>query len=240
MIRTRETSITLLTFFVWISILSIFILPQSGKCEDLQDTVWGVEILKNIDETANSASGAIKAGSIQGIDSSIQYIAGKWQTYIEQEHEMFDGEMTKDDSLGILIQMVSNNIQMIEDVSNIGETNKIQNLLEELIRSSQEIERYISKPVLLVFMGAKCKSWPNCKAGQRTMESVENIASKFAFRIRVSIIDVKKRKKLAKQYKIMLAPTVVLLDCNGNEVYRRSGETTDYLIEDELKKIIGE
>ena len=238
--KIRKTLITKMAFFVWMSILSIFLLPQFGKADNLQDVIWSVEILKKIDETANTATRAIEAGSMQEIDSSIQYIAEIWQTYVDQEQEVFSGEIEKADSLGILIQVVSNNVQHIKDANPLKEANTIQSLLDELSRSSKEILGYISKPVLLVFIGPKCKSWPNCKAGQRTMGSVENIASKFAARIRISIIDVKKKKRLAKQYKIMLAPTLVLIDCNGKEVYRRSGETTDFLIEDELKKLIGE
>jgi thiol-disulfide isomerase/thioredoxin len=222
------------------SILGIFALPQSGKCENLQDTKWSVEIIKNINETANSASEVIKAGSMLGIDSLIKYITERWQTYNIQEHAAFDGEIEKAESLGILINMVSNNIQQLKDAYDFDEANKIQNLLVELIISSKEILRYISKPVLLVFIGPKCKSWPDCKAGQRTMESVDNIASKFASRIRIAFIDVKQKKRLAKQYKIMLAPTLVFIDCDGKEVYRRSGETTFAFIEEQLKKLFGE
>ena len=106
MIKARKTSITLIPFFIWISILSIFTLPQTGKCKNIQDTMWGVEILRKIDETANLASEEIKVGNMQGIDSSIQYITHIWQTYVDQEQTIFDGEMVKNDSLGILINIV--------------------------------------------------------------------------------------------------------------------------------------
>jgi len=200
--------------------------------------MWGVEILRKIDETANLASEEIKVGNMQGIDSSIQYITHIWQTYVDQEQTIFDGEMVKNDSLGILINIVSSNIQYLKDANLLKEANKIQLLFDELSSYLKGILQYISKPVLLVFMGAKCKSWPNCKAGQRTIESVDNIVAKFAARIRISIVDVKKKKELTKQYKIMFTPTLVYIDTNGKEVYRKPGESTDLIIEDELNKLI--
>ena len=84
------------------------------------------------------------------------------------------------------------------------------------------------KPVLLDF-GA---SW--CAPCRMVVPIIEEIASERAD-IKVGKINVDENRELAKQYRILSIPTVVLFE-NGEALKRHSG----VLMEDELKEWIEE
>lgn len=90
----------------------------------------------------------------------------------------------------------------------------------------------VKKPVILDFTAFKCKS---CKIMGKRLEA---IAKEFKEKAEVKFIDVNKEKKLVKQYKIYLIPTIVFLDKDGKEVFRKVGVLEEVVIRAKLKELI--
>ncbi|MFA5032972.1 MAG: thioredoxin family protein [bacterium] len=86
-------------------------------------------------------------------------------------------------------------------------------------------------PILMDFGGNRCK---NCIITKKRLEKIEK---KFRGKAKIISIDVNKEKELTKKYKILLIPTLVFLDKNGKEVYRKTGLMEEKAMSTKLEEL---
>ena len=94
--------------------------------------------------------------------------------------------------------------------------------------------KVVKMPTILDFTSFKCK---NCKIMGKRLEA---IAKEFKEKSDVKFVDVNKEKKLVKQYRINLIPTIIFLDKEGKEVFRKTGVMEEALIRAKLKGLTKE
>ncbi|OGC42259.1 hypothetical protein A2Y85_08095 [candidate division WOR-3 bacterium RBG_13_43_14] len=87
-------------------------------------------------------------------------------------------------------------------------------------------------PVLVDFTGQACKA---CKVMKSRLE---NINKSIGDKIRIVYVLVNEQKDLTKKYKIMLIPTMVLLDATGREVWRLTGEIEEQKLINKIEKYL--
>lgn len=239
MARTRTEASPLLFTLEMILAVSLMI-PQIAPCVESGETVQGSETIKGIEGALDSSVASIEQGQYGVADSLVSQMADEWHAFVDREQLMFSGEIERSQDLDILISAISATFEEISAVSCRENADMMMDRLKDLGGQMEEAFTAVSKPVVLVFIGPKCRSWPNCKAGQRTMANVTDVAGKFIGKVRISVINAQSERYLAQKYKIMLVPTLVFLARNGEEIDRKSGEVTDFVMEDELMELISE
>lgn len=181
-------------------------------------SVQGTELVYNTITTLESALVHIgsqdKAQTIISIEKAEQI----WQTFVDYHTMIYEHEVTASDDLRELISRVSQTMEIIlEACDEITETQDITKI-EEVTTLLNTLAEYTRVPVLFDFTGAACKSCKVMKARlQSVTEEVEGTA-------RVVVIDVNRQKKFSKKFKIMLIPTLVFIDMDGEEAGRHTGE----------------
>lgn len=208
--------------------------PGICSAADQEQAVCGTDILLEIEATLDSI---VTRTPEQGYALWVKHIADLWNRFVDQEERLFGQEIGKPDSLAADLERISNGVEKLRAIS-VADTTLVKDIASAVRSKTEDLASLISKPVLLVFYGPKCTSWPNCKAGQNTMMSVENAAIRYAGKVRIALIDAKKEKETAQRFKIMLVPTLVFFDHQGYEVHRRSGEISDLLIKDQLNELL--
>ncbi len=216
---------------------ALFSVSALGYCDNLHFSVQGIEIIRCIIDRIDEISTVIEQNDIGNVEQWAVEVRGLWKTFVEHNECMFIGEIEKSKSIGDAIQEVTKSLEQVFECST-DDVSKLQVLHTDLHNDLENLLVEISKPVLLAFLGPKCKSWPNCKTGKIMKERLSVIASKYEGVVRVTVIDITKEKSIAKSWKIMLVPTLVFIDQTGEEIYRRSGETDEFLIEDKLDGIL--
>lgn len=92
----------------------------------------------------------------------------------------------------------------------------------------------LAKPVVLKFSGYSCK-------GCKVMEGVlRHTARDYAGRVAIRTINVNSEQELTKQYRVMLLPTMVFLDREGNEQFRVAREMTREEVADKLDILLAD
>jgi len=220
------------------ALVSILIMPRFGECDDIEVSIQGSEIIQKINIISDSITNGIQNKTADENNPAIQAFVDLWEQYIDHEQSIFKHEFDKSDSLDKLIALNTKIIEQLKSQYQVSPADEITGLLQTVKAGMQSILAFIQKPVLVVFIGPKCSSWPNCKAGQRIMTAVEDVGYKYTAKVRITIIDVKKEKQLAQHHKIMLVPTLVFFNRNGEENYRRSGEITESPLTDQLIELI--
>ena len=216
---------------------ALFSVPALGYCDNLHSSVQGIEVIKDIIDRIDEISTVIEQNDIGDVEQWAVEVRGLWKTFVEHNECMFIGEIEKSKSIGDAIHEVTESLEQVFECST-DDVSKLQVLHTDLHNDLENLLVEISKPVLLAFLGPKCKSWPNCKTGKIMKERLSVIASKYEGVIRVTVIDITKEKSIAKSWKIMFVPTLVFMDQTGEEIYRRSGETDEFLIEDKLDGLL--
>lgn len=74
-----------------------------------------------------------------------------------------------------------------------------------------------SRPAIYDFGSGRCLT---CREMEKILEAVKG---QYGQQVEVRLIYVDRDKDLARQYKIMLIPTQVLVDASGQEVFRHLG-----------------
>ena len=87
------------------------------------------------------------------------------------------------------------------------------------------------KPTLVDF-GAN-----SCVPCRQMRPILKDIGTEYAEKAKVLVIDVYKYQNLAREYKIMLLPTLVFFDSKGKEVFRQVGIMEKEKIVSKLKEI---
>ena len=216
---------------------ALFSVSALGYCDNLHSSVQGIEIIKGIIDRIDEISGVAEQDEIDDNDQLAEEVRDLWKAFVDHNECMFIGEIEKSTSIDDAIQEVTESIKQLFEY-NTDDAVKLQVLHTDLHNDLEDLFVEISKPVLLAFLGSKCKSWPNCKTGKIMKERLSVIASKYKDVVRVSVIDITKEKSIAKSWKIMLVPTLVFIDQTGEEIYRRSGEADEFLIEDKLDGLL--
>ena len=88
--------------------------------------------------------------------------------------------------------------------------------------------------ILMDFTGNKCKP---CKVMKTRLKK---LIPEFEGKAKVVFVDVNKERKLTKEYKIRLIPTLVFIDKTGKEVYRWQGEMSEDAVKKKLQELIAE
>ncbi len=216
---------------------ALFSVSALGYCDNLHSSVQGIEVIKDIIDRIDEISTVIEQNDIGNVEQGAVEVRGLWKTFVEHNECVFIGEIEKSKSIGDAIHEVTESLEQVFECST-DDVSKLQVLHTDLHNDLENLLVEISKPVLLAFLGPKCKSWPNCKTGRIMKERLSAIASKYEGVIRVTVIDITKEKSIAKSWKIMLVPTLVFIDQTGEEIYRRSGETDEFLMEDKLDGLL--
>lgn len=208
-----------------------------GYCDNLHCSVQGIEIIKDIIGRIDEMSTVTEQDEIGNNDQLVEEVMDLWKVFVDHNEGIFIGEIENSKSIDEAIRKVTENLEQLLEYST-DDVSKLQVLHSDLHSDLENLLVEISKPVLLVFLGPKCKSWPNCKTGEIMKERLGVIASKYEGVVRVTVIDITKEKSIAKSWKIMLVPTLVFISQTGEEIYRRSGETDEFLIEDKLDGLL--
>ena len=216
---------------------ALFSVSALGYCDNLHSSVQGIEIIRCIIDRVDEISTVIERNEIGNVEQWAVEVRGLWKNFVDHNECMFIGEIEKSTSIDDAIHEVTESLKQVFEY-NTNDAAKLQVLYIDLHNDLKELLVEISHPVLLAFLGSKCKSWPNCKTGKIMKERLSVIASKYKDVVRVSVIDITKEKSIAKSWKIMLVPTLVFMDQTGKEIYRRSGETDEFLIEDKLDGLL--
>jgi len=217
--------------FKFTVIVGAMIIVQSLPSYGNEITVQGVEM---IDETIYTLEAAIV--HIDALDSdqagvSIEQAEEFWNTFKEHHDFVYENELTPSEEIWSLISVITSAIENI--VSTCGEiidkqdTREVHTAIEEL----GKLKNLCTVPVLLDFTGALCKS---CKVMKDRLQTVANDVTGSA---RVVIIDVNSQKKYSKEFKVMLIPTLVFIDTEGEEVERHVGEMEVQAVIAELVKL---
>lgn len=96
----------------------------------------------------------------------------------------------------------------------------------------ERLASLLNIPVLIDFTGQACKA---CKVMKGRLE---NINRSFGDRVRIVYILVNEQKDLTKKYKIMLIPTLVLIDTDGREIWRSVGEIEEPKLINKLEEYL--
>ncbi len=216
---------------------ALFSVSALGYCDNLHSSVQGIEIISDIIDRVDEISTVIEQNDIDNVEQWAVEIRGLWKTFVDHNECMFIDEIEKSTSIDDAIHEVMESLEQLHEY-NTEDVAELQVLYIDLHKDLEDLLVEISHPVLLAFLGPKCKSWPNCKTGEIMKERLSVIASKYEGVIRVTVIDITKEKSIAKSWKIMLVPTLVFIDQTGEEIYRRSGETDEFLMEDKLDGLL--
>lgn len=216
---------------------ALFIVSIMGYCDNVHPSIQGIEIIKGIIERVDEISTFIEQDEAGDAVQWAEEIRGLWKAFIDHNDLIFLDEIEDSKSIDKVIQEVTEYIEQIHE-NNGEDMARLRVLYEDFHNALDRLLVEISRPVLLAFLGPKCKSWPNCKTGKIMKERLCAIASKYQGKVRVIVIDITKEKTMAKSWKIMLAPTLVFIDHSGKEIYRRSGETDASIIEGKLEGLL--
>lgn len=216
---------------------ALFSVSALGYCDNLHSSVQGIEIIEDIIDRIDEISSVTEQDEIGNVEQWAVEVRGLWKAFVDYNKCIFFGEIESSKSIDDAIQEVTESLEQLFEYST-DDVAKLQVLHTDLHNDLENLFVEIRKPVLLAFLGPKCKSWPNCKTGKIMKERLSVIASKYEGVVRVTVIDVTKEKSIAKSWKIMLVPTLVFIDQTGEEIYRRSGESDEFLIEDKLDGIL--
>lgn len=216
---------------------ALFSMSALGYCDNLHSSVQGIEIIKDIIDKVDEISTVTEQDEIGTNDQWVEEVRDLWKAFVDHNECIFIGEIENSKSIDDAIREVTESLEQLSEYST-DDVSKLQVLIIDIHNNLENLLVEISKPVLLAFLGPKCKSWPNCKTGKIMKERLSVIASKYEDVVRVTVIDITKKKSIAKSWKIMLVPTLVFIDQTGEEIYRRLGETDEFLIEDKLDGLL--
>jgi thioredoxin 1 len=202
-----------------------------GFCEKM-NTPQGSEKLDEIHDIVQTVVQHIRDQNAEQALAFINDMKEHWQAFTGYHEEVFTGELNPIEGTAELFAGITDDIVGLENAMTAANHDKAQKKAQAILTSIVSLDEKLNLPLLLDFTGPKCKS---CKVMKARLTQA---APDFEGRVRIVLVDVNVQKDLTKKYKIMLIPTLVFIDKNGEEIDRHIGQMEETAIRAELADLI--
>lgn len=216
---------------LYLVLTGVLCIPMIGTCDSENTFVGGIEIIREITEKITSCMSNEQTNITT---QKIEQATSIWHTFVERYEKLFEGEIEQPERLSSIIADISAKLNKTITHLKANETEKALKSLGETKEMLNSLLKEITLPILLDFTGARCKSCKIMKA------RLKKIAPDFIGRVRISFVDVNKQKELTREFKIMLIPTLVFINRNGEEVSRKSGKMEENVVRQKLENLVEE
>jgi thiol-disulfide isomerase/thioredoxin len=194
----------------------MFVVSTPAYCDEI--IVQGTALIEKTIYALETATVHINASESAQTGSAIEEVEEVWHAFKEHHAFVFQNEITLSEEIDEMITTITTAINDLkatcEEMVEYHDADAVHATIEHV----NTLRTLIDVPVLFDFTGASCKS---CLVMKQRLESVAKNVQGSA---RVVIIDVNSQKEYSKKFKIMLIPTLVFIDIEGNEVDRHVGE----------------
>jgi len=103
---------------------------------------------------------------------------------------------------------------------------------ENLVQNTETVPTDSVQTAKITFLELGSLTCIPCQQMEKVLESIRE---KYGDQIEVIFQDIKKKKDIAKKFKVRMMPTQVFLDANGKEIHRHIGFYPEELIDEFLK-----
>ncbi len=189
---------------------------QSSVLEEKIDLLVGE--IDRIESAPVSERADVYENGVAILDSIWRSLSTDYLDIIVQEGEPIDSVYKK---ISAIVEAIKKE-EIDQGLLSVGSMN---DLLEQF-------KSLLSLPVLLDFTGQACKA---CKVMKARLEKI-NVS--FGDRMRIVYVMVNEKKDLTKKYKIMLIPTLVLIDSSGKEIWRLTGEIEEQRLTNKIEEYL--
>ncbi len=203
-----------------------------GGAEDFKTTQGTInKTILSISENIDTLIFTVEKGQEAEAPKWADNIGEQWEGLVdiyEKHSSKVSHKSPQDDTILTNISAYLNQVTDLIETGKLKKTIPLFKKIKQLLGTMQRL------PILMDFTGFRCK---NCKIMKKRLKK---ISKDFEGKTQIIFINVNKEKKLVKKYKIILIPTLVFLNKNKKEVYRKVGVMEEKKIREKLEKLIKE